>query len=169
MGIPATIRVSSATAHAERYEGELALKALERVVDLLAQPVGAVKVRLQANSVNGIASLSGEIGGELPLLCRRCDKTYLWPLRTQLDLRLVHSETQMRGLAQDVEALQVENDELPLREVIEDEILLALPMLPRCETCENAVNAAPETVTPPVDEPPARENPFAALKKQLKK
>lgn len=168
MGIPATIRVSSATAHAERYEGELALGSLQRVVDLLAQPVGKVSVRLQAHSVNGMASLSGEIGGELPLTCRRCDKTYLWPLRAQLDLRLVNSEAQVRELIQDVEVLQVENDELQLREMIEDEILLALPMLPRCETCENAVNAVPEEA-PPVVEPSVRENPFAALKQQLKK
>ncbi len=168
MGIPATIRVSSATAHAERYEGELALASMPRVVDLLARSTGAVRVQLQAHLVNGVASLSGEIGGDLALSCRRCDKTYPWPLRAQLDLRLVHSEAQVRELMQEVEVLQVENDELPLREMIEDEILLALPMLPRCETCENAVNAAPE-VAPPVVEPSVRENPFAALKQQLKK
>jgi uncharacterized protein len=168
LGIPAIIRVSSAAAHAERSEGDLALKSLHRVVDLLAEPSGSVKVSLQAGASNGVATLAGDIGGDLPLSCRRCGRTYAWSLRTRLDLRLVQSEAQERALMQEVDALLVENDELMLRELVEDEILLALPMLPRCETCENAVNAAPE-VAPPVVEPSVRENPFAALKQQLKK
>ncbi|HSW13105.1 MAG TPA: YceD family protein [Solimonas sp.] len=167
MGIPARIRVSSAAAHQEHYEGELPLQSLSRLREVLADTDTRLRVRLQARQREGYATLVGELAGELALNCKRCGARYLWPLQAGIDWRLVADEATERALMQECEPLLVENDELALREAIEDEVLLALPMLPRCESCENAVAAQPE-VAEPVEEEPRRENPFAALKKQLK-
>jgi len=167
LGIPARIRVSSAAAQAERYDGDLPLKSLPRLVELLADAGGTLRVSLQAQSREGHVALQGALGGALPLLCKRCGKSYDWPLQAEVDWRLVADEASERALMQDFEPLLVEDDELQLREAIEDEVLLCLPMLPRCESCENIVAAQPVAAAP-VEEEPRRENPFAALKKQLK-
>lgn len=166
LGIPARIRVSSAAAQAERFHGELPLKALPRLAELLADAGGKLEVSLQASLLQGHVALRGTLGGVLPLSCKRCGKSYGWPLQSEIDWRLVADEASERVLMQDCEPLLVENDELQLREAIEDEVLLSLPMLPRCESCENVVAVQPEAA--PVEEEPRRENPFAALKKQLK-
>lgn len=168
MGIPARIHVSSAAAQAQRYAGELPLKQLPRLVELLANAEGQLQVDVQLQSQDRHAALRGVIHGELPLLCQRCQKVFAWPLQSEIDWRLVADEATERALMQECEPLLVENDELPLREAIEDEVLLAFPLLPRCESCENEVAAQPvvEAVLP--EEEPRRENPFAALKKQLK-
>lgn len=167
MGIPQVVRASGAVAQEERYEGDLPVRSLERLREALASPDAVLQVRLQARSLGGYPQLSGTIGGRLPLLCRRCDKPYEWPLEMHLALRLVENEDQERALMQDADPYWVQDDQLPLREIVEDEVLLALPMLPRCETCENIVQAAP---TPVVEVAAVRrENPFAALKERLKK
>ena len=59
------------------------------------------------------------------------------PFEYRLDLsfslRLATSETEERRLLDVGEALLVEDDNLPLRQILEDELLLALPVAPRCE------------------------------------
>jgi uncharacterized protein len=169
LGIPAKIRVSSAVAQAARYESGLAVTALPRLRELLAAPEGELQVSLQAERRGAHAALTGSVAGSLPLNCERCGRRFAWPLQSEIDWRLVRSEDEERALLGECEPLLVENDELALREAIEDEVLLALPMLPRCETCENAVSALPPAAPEPMDDTPRRaENPFAALKKQLK-
>lgn len=169
MGIPARIRVSTAVSQGSHYVGELPFRALPRLKELLAAPEGALQVRLQAGEINGHAALTGQVAGALPLPCKRCGARFEWPLQADIDWRLVRSEDEERALLAECEPLRVEDDELALRDAIEDEILLTLPMLPRCETCENAVSALPEAAPEPVqDTEPRAENPFAALKKQFK-
>jgi uncharacterized protein len=47
----------------------------------------------------------------------------------------VHSEAEERRLLHDCEPLLVEDDTVPLHEVVEEEVLLAIPIAPRCSTC----------------------------------
>jgi uncharacterized protein len=171
MALPARVQASAAVAHGERHTGELALKLMPRLAALLASSDGRVKADLQATNEPGFPVLRGTISGELPMICRRCGKTFAWPLEVKTLLRLVRSESEEKSALHDSEPYLVEHDALPLREIVEDEVLLALPMLPRCESCENAVRSAPETA-PAQAEPrrdPSVDGPFAALKEKLKK
>lgn len=169
MGIPVKIRVSTAAAQAAQYDGELSFTALPRLRELLADTKGGLQVHLSAGMAGGRATFSGSISGGLWLSCKRCGAHFVWPLQSEVDWRVVRNEAEEREVLSDHEPVVVEDDELPLREVIEDEVLLSLPMLPRCETCENEVAALPEVAPVPLEETPRpAENPFAALKKQLK-
>lgn len=162
MPIPQKIRVSTAVVRRDHYAGELPLNALPRLAGLITDDAGVVKVDLLACKIMGLPALTGVMEGSLHMECRRCDKPYQVNLRHELDLRLVSSEEEEQRLLQDCEPYWVQDDELALRELLEDELLLALPMLPRCDSCENIVNGAEKSA--PTQEP-RRENPFAALKK----
>jgi uncharacterized protein len=50
---------------------------------------------------------------------------------------------------------------LDLRELVEDELLLALPLVPRHDTCPVPLNLTVDPVE--TDAPAERKNPFAAL------
>lgn len=175
MAIPAKLQASAAVAHGDRHEGELALKILPRLAAVLAGSEGRLKVELQATDEPGYPVLRGTIEGHLPMTCKRCGQTFAWPLHTTTNLRLVRSEAEEKSALHTSEPYLVEHDSLPLREIVEEEVLLALPMLPRCESCENAVRATPEAEQAPAaqdHEPrrdPSKDGPFAALKEQLKK
>ncbi|TXH04164.1 MAG: hypothetical protein E6R07_09510 [Nevskiaceae bacterium] len=163
MSIPQTIRVSSAVNREAHYVGELPVKALPRLREALAGDGGSVQADLLAWKSSGYPALSGTLRATLDLECRRCGAVFAYALAHKLDLRLVSSEEEEARLIRDCEPYQVQDDELALHELIEDETLLALPMLPRCESCENVRKEA--SATTPETEMPRRENPFAALKK----
>ncbi|NGY06808.1 YceD family protein [Solimonas terrae] len=159
---------SSALTQRQAYSGHVPLGSLERLREVLADDVGELQVELHAHKSPGRELLQGTIDGELVLSCQRCDARIAWPLHVDVDLRLVHTEEEEQAVLHETDPYRVQDDRLPLREIVEDEILLALPMLPRCESCENAVQAS---TTPKGDEDAVRRevNPFAALKERLGK
>jgi len=95
------------------------------------------------------------------LTCQRC----LQPVQEQVDIerwiRFVDTEAEAAALDADSE-----DDVLALprhldaRELIEDELLLALPLVPRHEVCPEPLPVRQDEAAPEADERP---NPFAAL------
>jgi len=166
MAVPQRVRASSAVSQAACYQGSVAVAAMPRLRELLAADSAMVEVDLNAEKAFGRNNLKGELRGSLLLQCRRCDKNYVWQLDSQLNLCLVENEEQERAVLESADPYWVQDDQLPLHEIIEDEVILALPMLPRCPTCESIVRDAPL----PMGEvaPRQRENPFAALKERFK-
>ncbi|MFT4045396.1 MAG: YceD family protein [Solimonas sp.] len=171
MPIPQTVRASTAATQSQAYRGELAVRSFERLLPSLANGEGQLRVELRARKAHGHAVLDGTVDGALSLRCLRCDRAYAWPVRIDVALRLVDTEEEEQAVLHEADPYLVQDDQLPLREIVEDELLLALPMLPRCESCENivragAAEASPETQTQD-GAAHGRENPFAALKGRL--
>jgi uncharacterized protein len=161
MSIPQSVRASKAIAHAEQYEGELPVAQLKR---LAANTAGSGRVRAVwrgGKDPSGHPRLEGRIDGSVDLICQRCMKPYAWPVAIESVLRLVSSDREAAESLQDCDPYEVQDDSLPLRDMTEDEVLLALPLMPRCKTCENSAETASSE---PPDEPRGP-NPFAALKK----
>ncbi len=134
-------RVSDAFAFAREervLEGELDVCDLERLHDLLAEVSGNIRFQLQ-----GVKGERGEllmhltVDGTVPLACQRCLKAIPFDLGVDSLLELVPEGTDM---SQD-ELEDDTRDFLPLAgvlnvaELVEDEILLALPVAPRHEKC----------------------------------
>lgn len=107
---------------------------------------------------------------ELPLVCQRCLAPV--PVRIEVDrwFRFVADEataaTEDEDSEEDVLALEPRPN---LRELIEDELLMELPLVPMHETCPQPVAMTAGGVETPADAGEApRKNPFAELAK-LKK
>ena len=114
--------------------GSVPLAQLPRLVGQLAEPAGELQVSLEAGRDGaGQAWLTGTVEGELSLTCQRGLHPFAWSCRVETRLRLVNSETEEEKAMQEAEACLVQDDVLPLRELVEDEVLLALPMMPRCD------------------------------------
>lgn len=169
MPIPQSVRASTAVAQSQAYRGELPVRSFERLRSLLADAGGEVQVSLQASKARGHARLSGTLDGALTLRCQRCEKPYAWPMHVDVDLRLVDTEEEEQSALHEADPYLVQDDSLPLREIVEDELLLALPMLPRCESCENAIQASPAAPADESGDVRREQNPFAALKERLGK
>lgn len=160
MPLPAKIQVSSALARGARFQGKLLAASLPRLRETGAV-VEDLEVDIELSDEAG-SWLRGSVAGTLDLECQRCLKRFPWALRMDLRLRLVGSEEEEARVIAECETCLIEDDSLALRDAIEDEILLALPMTPRCGACEAVLSAAPQTGDN------GRESPFAALK-QLKR
>ena len=133
-GIPLRVKASQAVARHEAFAGSVPLAKLPRLAASLAQSTGTLQVELQATRDDeGQDWLHGEIRGRLPLTCQRGLHAFDWTCDVALSLALVESEADEEKLLKNTESYLVEDDELPLRDLVEDEVLLALPMTPRCE------------------------------------
>lgn len=165
LSIPVTVQASAAVAKGARYEGELPIKLLPRLAEQVLASSSPLKVELEMSRASGYPAVRGRVAAELELMCQRCEKPFLWTLDARINLRLVTTEAQEHEALHDCDPYLVEDDTLPLRELVEQEALLALPMLARCESCENSVKAAPAKAQ---QKQPRKNNPFAALKESLK-
>ena len=133
-GIPKHVSAAKAVATRQRFEGSLPLAQLPRLAVQLADTDGALEVALEGGKDGaGLAWLTGTIQGDLNLTCQRGLHPFAWPCRLETRLRLVASEAEEERAMEEAEACLVEDDVLPLRDVVEDEVLLALPMMPRCD------------------------------------
>jgi uncharacterized protein len=133
-GIPREVAAGKAIAARQRFAGRVPLARLPRLAAQLADTGGELEVELEAGrDAAGLAWLRGAIRGELRLTCQRGLHPFAWPCRVETRLRLAASESEEERAMQDAEAHLLVDDRLPLHDVVEDEILLALPMMPRCE------------------------------------
>ena len=137
-------------------EGTLPLSALERLHDLLAVVEGEIIFRLEGSrGARGEHLLQLVVTGTLPLACQRCLKAVPYDLDVDSLLELVPegAELSQDELEDDTRDFLPVAKELEVAELVEDEILLALPVAPRHEKCG----------LPGAADAGERINPFAAL------
>lgn len=101
--------------------------------------------------------LSIEAG--LPLMCQRSLERFVFPVQTVQRLGLIRDEADEAALPPDYEALLVPEDGmLHPADLVEDELVLAVPVVP-----VNPESEAVERDWPAQEEELAKANPFAAL------
>jgi len=101
-----------------------------------------------------------ELETRLPLQCQRSLNRFEFKVKLHQRLGLIRKEADEAGLPPGYEPLLVpESGELRATDLIEDELILAIPVVP---IDPDGPPASPEWV-PSVDEAPQRPNPFAAL------
>jgi uncharacterized protein len=140
-GIPLRVKASASVTRGSAWTGAIPIARLPRLAAALAAAEGELHVELQASRDDTARAslLKGRIGGDLGLVCQACMKPFAWPLHTTLDLRLVGSEAEEKRLLHDCEPLLVEDDTLHLHSIVEEEVLLVLPIAPRCPGCDTQV------------------------------
>jgi uncharacterized protein len=99
------------------------------------------------------------IDAELPLLCQRSLQRFLLPVKIVQRLGLIRDEAEEAGLLPDYEPLLVPDDGmLQGAELVEDELILAVPVVPTMPGTE-----AMERDWPASEAETEHANPFAAL------
>ena len=127
-----------------RVHRTVPVESLGRLVESLLEPVGTVTFEFQGERDDeGKLYVDLQIQGDLVLQCQRCLEAMVWPCNVQNRLLLLRSGEELpeNELENDaVDALEVE----PLTDLlalVEDEVLLAMPLVPRHENCEPPVKA----------------------------
>jgi uncharacterized protein len=131
------------------------------------QPVGdwPVRVRIQGETVPVTGSedeiwLHLHVDARLPLTCQRCLGLVEEHLLLERSLRFVADEATAAALDDELEDDVLALQPAPnLRELVEDELILALPLVPRHEICPKAL-PRPDQAGEEVVEAP---HPFAVL------
>lgn len=158
-------------------QGRLPLSRMARLMDSVDTASGDVEVELSfATNSSNVPCVRGHIRAEVGLQCQRCMQAMTWPIDNQFELMIVESESEAEQLGEESEILLLEEQLVSLSDLVEDEILLNLPIVPKHEAGTDCADNASsdedaeqitEPVMPEADESEtdkkAKENPFAVL------
>ena len=174
---PGQLDVAAFARECGRLEGVLPVAGMARLGDGLHPPADAPAAQVEW-SAEGLWS---QPLGDQPqirlrlrarttvwLTCQRCLQPVALPLEVDRTLRFARDEDEAARLdeeEQDEDVLALPRA-LDLGALVEDELILALPIVPRHDTCPQALPWSGEPLVPSgaVAEPP-QEHPFAALER----
>lgn len=108
--------------------------------------------------------LSGSVAVTLHMQCQRCLEMMSCEVKHDFDYVLIADAAEENRIEDGSETFLCADPELDVAWFVEEEILLAMPMIAKHDNCE-----APQGHTDrPTENLPAAENPFAALKELMK-
>jgi len=140
--------------------GAVRVADLPRLQDILRGNAGELEYAVEGiRDSLGRLALHVKVGGVVQLACQRCLEPMPYRLETASVLVLARNEVEAEAGEIDAEGPDriVAGPEMPVRDMIEDEVLLALPLALRHERCPEARGAGQETGS----------SPFAGLKRLL--
>jgi uncharacterized protein len=124
-----------------------------RLLDMGCHPKAGVAYRVSGGAnERGFPSLHIEIQGEFVMVCQRCLEPMTWSMSSTVDLELAMSR-EAADSAEDERERVVASKTMDVVSLVEDEIILEAPMIPRHVGC--SASAAPGM--------PASKSPFGAL------
>ena len=152
-------------------EGSWPVNRLNRLSDMLVADDGDIYAELTFGQKGRVLFVSGKVTATLQVTCQRCMSPMDLPLETDFSLALVHDESSIDRVPEGYEPLLLEDEAMSVPNLLEDELLLAMPLVPMHEAdCsdylqQQKVRQQAEQVQK-VAEKDAK-NPFAVLKDLL--
>lgn len=154
-----------------RLVGTVPLDKMPRLANVALARDGMVWADLDfALQPEGHAVVTGNASAKVPLTCQRCLERVDWSLETQLALAIIHDEEKAATLPADYDPLLWSGRTGSLAALIEDELLLALPVVARHDDpadCGSVAGLASAQSGDEVRED-NRKYPFAELESLLK-
>lgn len=147
-------------------EREYRVADFARLADRLARPEGKATARLALSRIDGIAAGELRVRATAELTCQRC----LAPVRRTVESasRLAFVASDEAAVPADLEAVACDPRQVDLAALVEDELLLALPLIARHAEGEVCMQPQGAAMPAAADEATPMRRPFAALKDLLK-
>lgn len=136
----------------EAVTGTLAIRDLPRLAEMGCEAATLQYAVRGGEDADGRAALTVEVSGVVRLACQRCLDALELPVSVASVLELADSEAEIDA-AEDERDRVLASRSMDVAALIEDEVILALPMIPMHASCETAV----------AREAGDRRSPFAAL------
>ena len=111
---------------------ELNIVDLPRINEIAGNNSDKIKVNYSFYLENNTTPcLNGEVSINIYLTCQRCLEELLVSLNLNFSLAFVKNKSQAEELSKHLEIYLFEGEELSLMDLISDEILLSIPMVPK--------------------------------------
>lgn len=135
-----------------RLDGVLELESLGRLAATGCDAATLNYVLQGGQTRDGNARIELTVDGSVRLVCQRCLDSLEWPVAIANVLELAHSVAEIETADDDIDRILV-SKAMEVAAIVEDEVILALPMVPMHEHCS----------APAEEHGSDRQSPFAAL------
>src|SRR3954468_13238701 len=150
---------------------EIPLSHLPRVQAQIAGAKGTVRGVAHFRREAGFRVAEVELEGEAKLVCQRCLAPLAWPFASEARVAILANEKDADGVPQELETVHAPDDRIRVADLVEEELLLTLPLVPlhesaeECQTVQDEVPASAEEAAPA----PETQRPFERLGELLKR
>lgn len=128
--LPASVDALKFCQQGLRVSGVLPLTGLQRLSQQLYLAEGDAQAELSfAVDEQSRKVVNGHVEAVLPLVCQRCLERIDTPVAVELALALVWNDDQAAQLPRSLDPVLMETEELDLATIVEEELLLALPLV----------------------------------------
>lgn len=156
-----------------KWVGQVPLTRFSRIAHEAIAPIDSLLVqvdcRLSMDEYHHVAWLDGELSTDVSMTCQRCLEPVDVALNTSVHLALLMNSALIDRLDEDADYVLLSEEQvvhgtndpdhaIDLLELLEDELLLSVPISLRHESCEHKHQPAVE-----VEEEVKRDNPFDVL------
>ncbi len=140
--LPATVDPVKLADAKARLAGELPLRAMQRLRAMCVDDESAASVVLQfeCSGESGVRRVYGDIAITVHVACQRCLQPMPLVLDAHPSLIIVAPDARADALGQQADVL-VADRPIALASIVEDELLLAMPMIPTHDASECPVAA----------------------------
>lgn len=151
------------------YGGTIPFSRMKRLVSELVETDGEASFTASFSiDLENWVVIDLRVQAALPLVCQASLEVYDEMVDRRSRLAVIQNEYEQDDLPEIYEPVQTENGRLAIASLVEDELLLALPQIPRkpgMQKVEYSTGGTPSEEEPQVEE---KKNPFAALQDILK-
>src|SRR5262249_45536712 len=128
--------------------GELEFARLPRLAGLLHSTVGSVRASLQFRQ-RGLGSLVAtlELATTVELVCQRCLEPFAQPIAERVELMFVEPGEANASVPEGYEPIELDDGRLLPARVIEDELIVAIPLVPKHARVEDCGSRARNLAT----------------------
>jgi uncharacterized protein len=113
-------------------EGTLALERFGRLSELLHSSEGEASARLEFRlGHDDMLQLQLQYAARLELTCQRCLESMVHEVNERIDFAVAETEDSLAVLPQGVDLISLEGDRFQPATLIEDELIVSLPLVPR--------------------------------------
>ncbi len=152
-------------------EGRWPIAELHALADLIQPNENDLKAHLHFDREGKYLVISGQVEAEVAFICQRCMQPMTTLLQADFKLAMITNESQAEDLPSCYEPLLVEEGKQSIAGLLEDELLLAMPLVPRHEQeCSEYLQQQAQRMAEDADlaeQEKANNNPFAVLKDLL--
>ena len=128
--LPIYVALTRFAEHALEFHGGLPLSEMPRLTPSLLDVTGQAEVRMEfGTDTQKIKYAKGQINAELTVQCQRCLEPFVYPLASTFASAIVNSDAKAKTLPAYYDPVLVTGDNLNIMEMIEEELLVNLPIV----------------------------------------
>ena len=152
------------------FSGSIPIARMKRLAALLVDAQGEASfVAAFKTDLDKRVIIDLQVEAALPLVCQASLEVYDEQVKRSSELVVIDDDNEQADLPDNLEPVQTENGRLAMASLVEDELILGLPQIPRKPGLKKVEYSTggplPASESP---QPGGKKNPFAALQDMLK-